>query len=77
MVPAALSAQAGYAGDWVCLECEENGEPLTLPLEREQRAQSDRHAEPERDPAGDQRGDGAEAEPERAPARRRSEREPS
>ncbi len=26
MVPAALSAQAGHTGDWVCLECEESGE---------------------------------------------------
>jgi hypothetical protein len=23
MVPAALSADHGHAGDWVCLECEE------------------------------------------------------
>jgi hypothetical protein len=29
MVPAALSARAGCAGDWVCVECEENGEPDT------------------------------------------------
>src|SRR3954471_4955034 len=27
MVPAALSARAGHTGDWVCLECEESGEP--------------------------------------------------
>lgn len=27
MVPGALSAQTDYAGDWVCLECEETGEP--------------------------------------------------
>jgi hypothetical protein len=26
MVPAALSAGTGVAGDWVCLECEEGGE---------------------------------------------------
>jgi hypothetical protein len=27
MVPAALSAREGHVGDWVCLECEETGEP--------------------------------------------------
>ena len=27
MVPAALSAREGRAGDWICLECEEIGEP--------------------------------------------------
>jgi hypothetical protein len=27
MVPAALSAQKKRAGDWICLECEETGEP--------------------------------------------------
>jgi hypothetical protein len=27
MVPAALSADEGGRGDWVCLECEELGEP--------------------------------------------------
>jgi hypothetical protein len=26
MVPAELSARDDVAGDWVCLECEENGE---------------------------------------------------
>jgi len=26
MVPAQLSARDDVAGDWVCLECEENGE---------------------------------------------------
>jgi hypothetical protein len=26
MVPAELSARAGHAGDWVCLECEETGD---------------------------------------------------
>jgi tRNA(Ile2) C34 agmatinyltransferase TiaS len=26
MVPAALSADGGHDGDWVCLECEELGE---------------------------------------------------
>ena len=27
MVPAALSAEQGRDGDWICLECEETGEP--------------------------------------------------
>jgi hypothetical protein len=27
MVPAELSAQQPQRGEWVCLECEENGEP--------------------------------------------------
>jgi hypothetical protein len=27
MVPAALSAREVHFGDWVCLECEETGEP--------------------------------------------------
>ena len=27
MVPSALSARAGHTDDWVCLECEESGEP--------------------------------------------------
>jgi hypothetical protein len=27
MVPAALSAREPRAGDWICLECEETGEP--------------------------------------------------
>jgi hypothetical protein len=27
MVPAALSARDARDGDWVCLECEEAGEP--------------------------------------------------
>jgi ribosomal protein L37AE/L43A len=27
MVPAALSVQRPADGDWVCLECEETGEP--------------------------------------------------
>jgi len=27
MVPAALSARQGDAGDWICLECEETDEP--------------------------------------------------
>jgi hypothetical protein len=27
MVPAALSAGGAADGDWVCLECEETGEP--------------------------------------------------
>ena len=27
MVPATLSAVAGHAADWVCVECEETGEP--------------------------------------------------
>jgi len=27
MVPAALSAHEGRAGEWICLECEETGEP--------------------------------------------------
>ena len=27
MVPAELSAHGARAGDWVCLECEEIGEP--------------------------------------------------
>jgi tRNA(Ile2) C34 agmatinyltransferase TiaS len=27
MVPAALSAQRGRGGEWICLECEETGEP--------------------------------------------------
>jgi hypothetical protein len=27
MVPAALSEREASAGDWVCLECEETGEP--------------------------------------------------
>jgi hypothetical protein len=27
MVPAALSARKERASDWVCLECEEKGEP--------------------------------------------------
>jgi hypothetical protein len=27
MVPAALSAEERVDGDWVCLECEEAGEP--------------------------------------------------
>jgi hypothetical protein len=27
LVPAALSAQAGLTADWICLECEETGEP--------------------------------------------------
>lgn len=27
MVPAALSAGYGHVGDWICLECEETGEP--------------------------------------------------
>ena len=30
MVPAALSALDGGSGDWVCLECEETGEPDSL-----------------------------------------------
>ena len=27
MVPAALSAREGRGGDWICLECEETGDP--------------------------------------------------
>ena len=27
MVPADLSARDDHTGDWVCLECEETGEP--------------------------------------------------
>ena len=27
MVPVALSARDERAGDWICLECEETGEP--------------------------------------------------
>jgi hypothetical protein len=27
MVPAALSAREERGGDWICLECEETGEP--------------------------------------------------
>jgi hypothetical protein len=27
MVPAALSARDDATGDWICLECEETGEP--------------------------------------------------
>ena len=27
MVPAALSAREAPAGPWICLECEESGEP--------------------------------------------------
>jgi hypothetical protein len=27
MVPATLSAAKARSGDWICLECEENGEP--------------------------------------------------
>jgi hypothetical protein len=27
MVPADLSARNSIAGDWICLECEETGEP--------------------------------------------------
>ena len=27
MVPAALSALESEGGDWICLECEESGEP--------------------------------------------------
>lgn len=27
MVPAVLSARTEYTGEWVCLECEELGEP--------------------------------------------------
>jgi hypothetical protein len=27
MVPSALSERAEHDGDWVCLECEETGEP--------------------------------------------------
>ena len=27
MVPEVLSAREGHAEDWVCLECEETGEP--------------------------------------------------
>ena len=27
MVPMALSAGEGHDGDWICLECEETGEP--------------------------------------------------
>jgi hypothetical protein len=27
MVPAGLSARAEHVGEWVCLECEESGEP--------------------------------------------------
>jgi hypothetical protein len=27
MVPAALSAREASDGDWICLECEETGEP--------------------------------------------------
>jgi hypothetical protein len=27
MVPAALSAREAAGGDWICLECEETGEP--------------------------------------------------
>jgi len=27
MVPAALSAEQGRDGDWICLECEETSEP--------------------------------------------------
>jgi hypothetical protein len=27
MVPAELSARETAAGDWICLECEETGEP--------------------------------------------------
>ena len=27
MVPSALSAAPTRASDWICLECEENGEP--------------------------------------------------
>jgi hypothetical protein len=29
MVPAALSAREAPVGDWICLECEETGEPDT------------------------------------------------
>jgi len=27
MVPSSLSAREERAGDWICLECEESGEP--------------------------------------------------
>ena len=27
MVPAGLSARTEHVGEWVCLECEESGEP--------------------------------------------------
>jgi hypothetical protein len=27
MVPASLSARDGLVGEWICLECEETGEP--------------------------------------------------
>jgi hypothetical protein len=30
MVPAALSAHKAHVADWICLECEETGEPEGL-----------------------------------------------
>jgi hypothetical protein len=30
MVPAALSAREEYAGDWICLECEETDQSESL-----------------------------------------------